>query len=978
MNPSEQRLGVEPEVSSIERTVAERDARGHSSAAPLDSVFASVPEPGWSERRAAGRVRAGLFGADERPLLPRYVLQRPIGRGAMGEVWSAHDPQLGREVAVKLLLPAAELDRGAVDRLGREARSLARLSHPNVVQVFDLGTYRAPGGAQGLFIVMELVVGTSLSAWLERSRPWPEVVDVFTQAARGLAAAHDVGLVHRDFKPSNVLFGSDGRVRVGDFGLARLVDLSGVDTAAPMPSLGEGELAITLGGDLTTTGAVVGTPLYMSPEQHAGGLVDARSDQYSFCVALFEAVFGCPPFRGTVHALAQAKLERAFSADPVRQATVPPALRAAILRGLAPGPRDRWPSMHALIEALAGVRRSRGGRVGLGAVVLVGVGLAAAIAMPSEQCDGHALAQRHWPRERRGQVSAALAATLDPEPSRLALADLDQWDAAFTTAAQAACTADAGRTTERWDCLTSSAIQFDAVASALVEETLDSAAVAVLTLELPDPGVCDQQRESPVQAPGERAIREELQSRLAAANVMLNIGQAQASLSLAESVVSATDDATPSTTAAQGLYGDARYAVGEAYWELLLRPQAEAEFGAAHQWAIEHRADALALRSACRLAKAIAASYREREAQIWLGHCEAAHQALAAATRRPWELALTRGIVAFHAHEYDAAALAYREVIDGCDHPQCAAAVASASFNLATLYTATGDPALALPLWREVEAQAVIRHGPESPKALHARVRAADAVVATDPASALVEFDALLGVHQRARRRSPEDEVQLLASRASALLALGRPEDGFASALQGLDVARTTADDVGLLAFGLARAAEIASARGDLLRALTFYDEAVTALPPGEREQLTNLYLSRGVVRFELERWSQGHADHQAALELAIEIHGRGHRVVALIESNRGDAFAKQGRWEDAVAHYDRAIAAQQASPNHEPGGQALLGYRLSRAEALLALGERLRAGADLTAVIEAAPVGSQQRLDAAQRLAVLSSQEGA
>ncbi|MCA9553741.1 MAG: serine/threonine protein kinase, partial [Myxococcales bacterium] len=233
--------------------------------------------------------------------LGRYVILHRLGAGMMGVVWAAYDPHLDRKVAVKVLHQRrgakGEEARG---RLVREARTMARLSHPHVVQVFDVGLVEHEGN-DDVFLAMEYVEGQDLEAWVEAlpaAAParWRQVLQVFLQAGRGLAHAHAAGVVHRDFKPTNVLVAADGRAKVGDFGLARLP--GEVDGGAGVPDAPSADYQLPL----TATGDVVGTPAYMSPEQHRGRPADARSDQFAFAVALYEAVYGVPPFPGETFA----------------------------------------------------------------------------------------------------------------------------------------------------------------------------------------------------------------------------------------------------------------------------------------------------------------------------------------------------------------------------------------------------------------------------------------------------------------------------------------------------------------------------------------------------------------------------------------------------------------------------------------------------------------------------------------------------
>jgi eukaryotic-like serine/threonine-protein kinase len=310
----------------------------------------------------------------------RFVVLGLLGKGGMGEVYAALDPELDRKVAIKLLRGGTESDSpdGRM-RLLREAQAIARVSHPNVVVVYDVGTH-----GRRVFIAMELVEGHTLRYWThERARSWPESLEVFAAAGRGLAAAHDRELVHRDFKPDNVMIASDGQVRVMDFGLVQLggervgaqLPESKAATAARSVLVGEpagiaeeedilstralGFQSITSGPpggaptiELTRTGVALGTPAYMSPEQFLNQPTDARTDQFSFCVALYEALYGDRPFQGTN----LVELSETVCSGRVREAPdgtrVPGWIREALLRGLRRDPTERWPSMKALLAEL--------------------------------------------------------------------------------------------------------------------------------------------------------------------------------------------------------------------------------------------------------------------------------------------------------------------------------------------------------------------------------------------------------------------------------------------------------------------------------------------------------------------------------------------------------------------------------------------------------------------------------------------------
>ncbi len=270
----------------------------------------------------------------------RYVVLSQVAAGAMGVVYAAFDPQLDRRVALKLLRASIREDGDPGDtRLLREAQAMARLSHPNVVRVYDVGTI---GG--DVFVAMEFLEGT-LAKWLRSGpHPWPRLLEKFVLAGRGLEAAHLAGLVHRDFKPDNVLLGDDGRVCVADFGLVRSTGPS----VGPTPPGGTETPAFA-----TASGVIVGTPAYMAPEQHAGQVADARSDQYSFAVALYEAIFDQHPFpvedRETLRRAAQEGHVR----PPPEGSPVPTWVRDVLLVALSAAPGDRFPSMGALLACLA-------------------------------------------------------------------------------------------------------------------------------------------------------------------------------------------------------------------------------------------------------------------------------------------------------------------------------------------------------------------------------------------------------------------------------------------------------------------------------------------------------------------------------------------------------------------------------------------------------------------------------------------------
>ena len=315
----------------------------------------------------------------------RYAIVDRIGAGGMGVVYRAHDPQLDRAVALKLL-KRSRRHEGAADRMLREAKSAAKIRHPNVVTVYDAGEVDGH-----TFIAMELMRGTDLSQWFERKRPWTEVVRVMLQAAEGLRAAHRSGLVHRDFKPDNVFVEGEGSVKVLDFGLARAAYDSDTqvqvaqDLELELADQGSSPDASTVAAleKLTHTGALVGTPAYMAPEQYLLEAIDERTDQFSFCVTLFMGVYGHRPFGGRNYAALTMNVVNGTMEEPADPTRAPARLLAILRRGLARDRDDRHPSMDVLIDELSALLEAETGglrtkRWALPGAVL-GLGLVAAL-----------------------------------------------------------------------------------------------------------------------------------------------------------------------------------------------------------------------------------------------------------------------------------------------------------------------------------------------------------------------------------------------------------------------------------------------------------------------------------------------------------------------------------------------------------------------------------------------------------------------
>ena len=409
----------------------------------------SGPGGDIEDQRVFALVRSRLFATAGQLRVGHYRIERQLGAGAMGEVHLAVDEELERPVAIKFvraqLTGAAANKQLWAERLRAEARALARLAHPNVVRVYEVGEYD-----ERVYLAMEFIEGGSLREWLrDASASWEQVLTAYLDAGRGLAAAHAAGLVHRDFKPDNVLRGRDGRVAVADFGLASVdpehvlaASTTAVDGRLDRPS------------PLPTSGVLRGTPSYMAPEQF-GGWADARSDQFAFCVALFEALWGRRPF-------AQFTLDEALHGEvewkpvpPPSNSPVPGWVWSLLRRGLAREPEDRWPDLDALlsaIEARLHARRRRAWLVGSAfSAVLVGLLSAAAVGWwghdpAPDACEAlDAELDETWTATQRSALLDRFVALPYLSGSEVpVLAGLDRWRVAWLDARTQLCRARVG------------------------------------------------------------------------------------------------------------------------------------------------------------------------------------------------------------------------------------------------------------------------------------------------------------------------------------------------------------------------------------------------------------------------------------------------------------------------------------------------------------------------------------------------------
>jgi len=827
----------------------------------------------------------GRADPEEPRRIGRYLVIERVGQGAMGVVYAAFDPELSRKLAIKLLHPGGD-DEVARGRLVREAQALARLSHPNVVQIYDVGTR---GGA--VWVAMEFAEGQTLREWLaaDRDRPWRDVLAVVCDAGRGLAAAHGVGIVHRDMKPDNVLVGTAGDVRVVDFGLARAADgpespVVDADAGPPNPGAadagasepdaaaaeahgpiaehalgllrpGDDETASdSLGERMTRTGARLGTPAYMAPEQWTSGAIDARTDQFAFCVLAWEALYGIRPFVAqNLTTLGFAITQGRVVAPPTRSG-VPAWIQRLLLQGLRVDPRERHADMPTLLRALEhdpAVARRRAllaaaATVAVGTSVMVGTRLGRGeaedpCAMTAAALDGV------WDAARRERVAAALRATgrsyAEDTWTRVD-ANVGAWAERFVAARRDACEATHVRREASADALDLRIACLDRgrVALGALAEVLESADAGVLdravrsTGALPEPEQCadvEALRDAAVR-PEDPAARDEaarLREVVAHAGALEQAGryaEAKAALVPVKPDVEALGWA-PLTAEFHEIAGTIAFDDGDAV-------AAADELGAAYLAAVEGRHDRVAWSSATARAGALA--------------------------ELPTRLSEARA----------ACDLAHAHWVRGAYGPRAEAIVESARFRVEA---AAGDYVAAR---RHIERSIALRDTGEHTE---------DA----DLAGALANFGSIVGM-------LGESELAIRSLRRAVAIrervqSPGHPEVG---------------RELHNLGSMLARSGAFGEAAPMLGRALTIKREALGPAHPDLSYTLTalgNVAVSRGAMDE-----AQGHL--QAAVEVIEGAHGPDHPDLAYALLGLGDLAIRDGRPQDALPPLRRALQIRE------------------------------------------------------------------
>ncbi|MCP3143618.1 tetratricopeptide repeat protein [Pyxidicoccus xibeiensis] len=534
-------------------------------------------EPGSEREPELSPTRDGA-PLEKGTAVGRYLVLEPLGAGGMGVVYSAYDPELDRRVALKLLrvgAPGLGAERGRAWLL-REAQAMARVSHPHVVPVYDVGTFDGQ-----VFLAMERVEAQTLREWLKAApRPWRQVLALFLDAGRGLAAAHAAGVVHGDFKPENLLVGRDGRVRVTDFGLAHLGAPSG-----ERPVLPAGLTLPERGGlDRSATG---GSPAYMAPEQLCDGARPGPGgDQFAFCVTLHEALYGERPFEGTSLSALSAEVGAGRVRSPTAGTRVPPWLRRVLLRGLAVRPDERFPSMESLLAALQrdpAVRWRRGLSIAGGVALLAAaVGLTHTLhTRRAQACDGAAAQLTAlWSPEQQRAIESSFLATGRPyaaETWQRVRRELDAYTAGWVTTRTTACEATRVRGEQseevlawRMRCLDSRLADVAALSRLLSQAdagTVDQAHRAAKALP-PLSGCSEALVPGGAPAPEDAATRERrsvLRDALARGRALKNTGRYKEGVALVEPVAKAAREAADPREGAEAhlLLGELREGAGD-------------------------------------------------------------------------------------------------------------------------------------------------------------------------------------------------------------------------------------------------------------------------------------------------------------------------------------------------------------------------------------------------------------------------------
>ena len=886
--------------ASLTASAWEPDADSDGSPLPGGTL---APELDLAARSRMANLRASMFGTATEPArVGRFVVLETLGAGGMGVVHAAYDPRLERKIALKLVKPEVAAAAKVEARLLREAQAMARLSHPNVVQIHEVGAWEGR-----VFIAMELVAGRSLAAWLgEQAHGWREVVHVFAEAGRGLAAAHAAGIVHRDFKPENVLVGDDGRVRVTDFGLARGGG-GGDEAGATWPEAGD-PLAEIVAGATGGTAGVAGTPRFMAPEQFLGEPATAASDQFSFCVALYQALHGVPPFAGEDRLTLARAVIAGERREPPRM-RIPRAIHRALVRGLARAPEDRFPAMDGLLRAIE--PRARWQRIapaalfGLTSGALLGFNLLA-----TDPCDPAPVLAGVWDDERRATVAAAHAAATLADAAllgRSTAAGLDDYVHTWGDTYRRSCEVAraSGGTSEAaalWrDCLVRKLDVVRSLTRALATgetSALRGGPLAVAGLD--EVASCAELRGvAPGTEAAPRAGRlavKELQVGLADARTDELLGAFDRGAARTERVVRMAGELGDDATLAEALYQRGRIAVQVRDFAGGQRALEEARL-----LAIAAGDDRLVGEMWSWWIHAVVVGESEvGEGQHWLREAEAWQRRVPASAQQRARLEVSRALVLGYAGDHVRAEAALRralelEVAAGADE----LAVAPVRMERANQLADLGRSDEAIKEHREVVTLTERRVGAQHPLSADARYNLGVALIAVGTPETLAEAERYL--------REARDVIAAVAGGDSMELA---------------DCQLALAD----IAY---QRGELPAAAAGVQAALAIYDHH-----PGHVDRAHALSFA-GSLHFAAGRLDEALAAHSEARALWLAARGPGSEVIGAADSNIGDVLLARGDREGAMRRFRAAIATIEAAGG--PGAANLEWPLRGLGEALMA-----------------------------------------
>ncbi|MEM6989779.1 MAG: tetratricopeptide repeat protein [Myxococcota bacterium] len=905
---------------------------GHDQTARSDAPPAGVGdlETIDAARELAVETPASIEPADR---LGRYALLRRVGAGAMGFVHAAYDNSLDRRVAIKLIHEERSDSPGARERLLREAKALARLSHPNVAHVYEVGEDRGR-----LFIAMEFVPGGSLREWLDE-RPLPrdhtEVVRMFATIGAGLSAAHHANVIHRDFKPDNVLLTERGEPKVVDFGLAGLgvgraeEDIEPADDSAEGPTEKDAQ-------SLTQTGAVIGTPVYMSPEQINGDGGDPRSDQFSYCVSLYEALVGRRPFSGATIASLQSDIVRGKVRPIPADAGVPGWLASLVMRGLAVDPDDRFPDMDALVAALRH-DRSRGRGVAWAVAALGVAGLATAALWPaapaSDACEGgQAELEQTWGDEQRAAIAKAFDATTLPYAKiarQRTIAALDEYGQQWVAMRKAACTAthvQRVQSTElldlRMECLHAAKVRLDAVVEIL--ETADRKVVGrafSVVGGLPPIERCGDlealRRDATQPQADELAAVEALRTATAHADALVSAGRYRAAVDELQPLVGQAEALSFEPTLAHVLarLGRAQARVGSF---------ADAESSLRRSIELATRLDRweTVLRATADLAELLAEHERAGEA---LAFSDIA-SALAGRGEPSVDVERTRAFVLMDAGRPADAEAVFRRILerDSRDELYDAIDVAAARGNLGWALSEQGRYAEAEAEYRVALEATAEGLGPKHPQTANwqsglalCAMRQGRLAEAEDGYRAHVEALTLsLGATNLRVAHAKENLGVVLRQRGK--LAEAEVEQRSALAIEEIEFGKGSAPTSGVLNnLGLVLLDQERFEEAEAVFRAGI--EAELSGKPVDEASMIRLRGNLGLLFVLAERFTEAEAEYEAVATLSRSVLGRDHPSTLLGDANMADLYTQQGRYAEAERAYQDVLSrgAELYDPGH-------------------------------------------------------------